>query len=64
MQIIFRTYRQYRQHITAIELYIDFEEIIATQASLNSYPVTHVIFYEYLYFKVIYLNKSLMYFIL
>ena len=29
MQIIFRMYRQYQQHITAIELYINFEEIVA-----------------------------------
>ena len=30
MQIMFRTYRQYLQHITtAIGLYVDFKEIIA-----------------------------------
>ena len=29
MQIMFRTYRQYLQYITAIELYVDFEEVVA-----------------------------------
>ena len=38
MQIMFRTYRQYLQHITAIELYVDFKEIVAkaSQASLHN----------------------------
>ena len=37
MQIMFRTYKQYLQHITAIELYVDFKEIVveAGQASLH-----------------------------
>ena len=37
MQIMFRMYRQYLQHITAIELYVDFEEIVAEvgEASLH-----------------------------
>ena len=35
MQIMFRTYRQYQQHITAIELYVDFEEIIAETGPAN-----------------------------
>ena len=29
MQIIFRTYRHYLQHITATELYVDLKEIVA-----------------------------------
>ena len=37
MQIMFRTYRQYLQHITVIELYVDFKEIVTKtgRASLH-----------------------------
>lgn len=40
MGVMFRIYWQYIQHISAIELYVDFEKVVVAQVDTSSYMVS------------------------
>ena len=65
MQVMFRMYWWYIEHISAIKLFVDFEEVVVAQARPSSYmasqhhseivhssyPISHYTFYKYILFQ-------------